>query len=247
MANELLTDVLSEPLQGVSRARIDINSGSGNLAVDALPNGDEVLARGELQYFEKQGRPTRCMESADGEATFQLNGKDACRPWLHLPWAACNGATEWHIHLNPSVSSDISARSGGGNVKLELRQISATRRLSADTGGGNIEIVFPDNAADLTADVRTGTGNVAVEFGRRATGNSTVHASSGAGNVTVRLPRSVAARIHASTGMGKVDVESAFGKIDAHTYQSPGYDDAATKVEITASSGAGNVKVEVLA
>jgi hypothetical protein len=250
VTNDVLTDVLSEPLDGVTRARIDINSGSGNLAIDALPDGEQVLVRGELQYFEKQGRPTRSVDSADsadGEATFHLNGKDAGRPWLHLPWAACNGATEWHIHLNPSVSSDISARSGGGNVKLDLRQISATRRLSADTGGGNVDVELPDSAADLTADIRTGAGNVVVEFGRGAPGDTTVHARSGAGNVTVRLPRGLAARIQATTGMGKVNVDSPFGKIDARTYQSPDYDDAADRVEITARSGAGKVNVEVLA
>jgi hypothetical protein len=34
-----------------------------------------------------------------------------------------------------------------------------------------------------------------------------------------------------------------FSQIDGNTYQSPDYDSAADKVEITVHSGAGNVKV----
>ena len=43
--------------------------------------------------------------------------------------------------------------------------------------------------------------------------------------------------------MGKVIVDSRFSKIDGNMYQSPDYDDAANKVEITVNSGAGFVSV----
>jgi len=38
-------------------------------------------------------------------------------------------------------------------------------------------------------------------------------------------------------------MDSRFNKIDSNTYQSPDYDGAANKVEITVNSGAGNVEV----
>jgi hypothetical protein len=47
MTNNLLTDDLSQPLNGVSRANIDINSGAGSVAIDALLNGEQVLARAD--------------------------------------------------------------------------------------------------------------------------------------------------------------------------------------------------------
>ena len=68
-------------------------------------------------------------------------------------------------------------------------------------------------------------------------------AKTGAGNVTVHVPSGIAAKIRATTGLGKVFVDSRFSKIDANTYQSPDYDGAAHKVEIMVSSGAGNVSV----
>ena len=129
------------------------------------------------------------------------------------------GAIEWQVHLNPTVSYDITAHSGGGNVKLDLAGMAVTR-VAADTGGGNVDVVLPDDAANLSVNARTG-----------------------AGNVVVLVPNGVAVRIHATTGLGKAIVGPQFSKIDDNTYQSPDYDGAANKVEITANSGAGNVEV----
>jgi predicted membrane protein len=75
------------------------------------------------------------------------------------------------------------------------------------------------------------------------TGRNTLNANSGAGNVTVRVPSGIAARVHATSGLGKVIMDPRFSKTDSKTYQSPDYDRAANKVDITVNSGAGNVSV----
>ena len=242
MSNNLLTDDLSAPLNGATTATIEIDTGTGNLTVDEIHDGAQVLASGALQYFEKQGRPTELFSAEDGKATVKLVATAAGRPWLRLPWQACLGGTEWQIHLNPSVTSEITAHTGGGNVKLNLADLALTS-LSADTGGGNMNIVLPEHAADLRMKARTGGGNISIEIGDAITGSNTVEANSGAGNVIVEVPRGIPARVNASTGMGKVVVEPCFSKIGGHTYQSADYEDAADKLEITAHSGAGNVSV----
>ncbi|MDH4137931.1 MAG: cell wall-active antibiotics response protein [Anaerolineae bacterium] len=242
MAKNVLTYNLSEPLNGATTAKVDINAGDGNLTIDRLIGGEQVLASGTLQYFENQGLPTRTLVSSNGQATLTLRGGGTGRPWFRFPWAACNGATEWQIHLNPTVLSDITAHSDGGNVKLNLAGMVVTR-VSADTGGGNMDVVLPDNAANLSVAAKTGVGNVTVEIGSGITGSNIVNANSGAGNVVVRVPSGIAAKIHATGGLGKVIVDSRFSKIDGNTYQSPDYDGAANRVEITVNSGAGNVSV----
>ncbi len=242
MAKNILTENLSEPLSGATTAKVDINAGDGNLTIDRLTGGEQVLASGTLQYLEKQGLPTRTLVSSNGQATLTLKGSSAKQPWFRFPWAACNGATEWHIHLNPTVSSDITAHSDGGNVKLNLAGMAITR-VSADTGGGNMDVVLPNNTANLNVTARTGAGNVAVEIGRGITGSNTVNAGSGAGNVVVRIPSGVAARIHATTGLGKATVDPRFSKTDHNTYQSSDFDRAANKIEIAVNSGAGDVNI----
>jgi hypothetical protein len=242
MAKNVLTYNLSEPLNGATTAKIDINAGDGNLTIDRLTGDEQVLASGRLQYFENQGLPTRTLVSSNGQVTLTLRRGGSGRPWFRFPWAACNGATEWQIHLNPAVSSDITAHSDGGNVKLDLAGMAVTR-VSADTGGGNMDVVLPDNAASLSVTAKTGAGNVTVEIGSGITGSNTVNANSGAGNVVVRVPSGIAARIHATSGLGKATVDPRFSKTDNNTYQSSDFDSAANKVEITVNSGAGNVNV----
>jgi hypothetical protein len=242
MAKNILIDNFSEPLNGATTARIDINAGDGNLTIDRFTDGEQALASGTLQYFEKQGQPTHSVNADNGQVTFTLKGGNAGQPWFRLPWATCNGATEWQIHLNSNVQSDITAHSDGGNVRLNLAGMTVTH-LSADTGGGNMDVTLPDNAANLSVMAKTGGGNVTVEIGNGLTGSNTINASSGAGNVVVSVPGEVAARIQATSGMGKTIVDSRFSKTGKDTYQSSDFESAANKVEITVKSGAGNVSI----
>lgn len=238
--NVLSADI-SKPLDGATSAKVDVDADSGNLTIDSLA-AEQVLASGTLQYFENQGAPVQAVSSSGGQATLTLKGGGNGLPSIRLPWSACVGAYEWQIHLNPAVASDVTAHSGGGNVKLDLAGMALTR-LSADTGGGNVDVVLPDSAANLSVLARTGGGNVSVEIGSGTTGTSAVDASSGAGNVVVDIPTGVAARIHTSTGLGKAIVDPRYSAIDRDTYQSSDFDGAANRVEITAKSGAGNVVV----
>jgi hypothetical protein len=237
-----LAYVLAEPLRGAKTANVEVNVGDGNLTIDRLTGGEQLLASGTLQYLENQGAPNRYASVDNGHARLTLRGGAASRPKFRMPWDACNGATDWQIHLNPGVQSDITAHSDGGNVKVDLAGM-AVIRLTADTGGGNMDVVLPDNAANLSVAARTGAGNVTVKVGSGITGSNTVEAKSGAGNAIVRVPNGIEARVHATSGLGVVTVDSQFSKIDASTYQSPGYDGAANKVEISVHSGAGNVSV----
>jgi predicted membrane protein len=242
MAKNVLTHNLLEPLNGTKTAAVEINTDSGNLTVDRLTGGEQLLASGTLEYFEQQGLPTETLSSSNGQATLTLRGGGSGRPWFRLPWAACVGAYEWQIHLNPDVQFDITAHSGGGNVKLDLANMTVTR-VMADTGGGNMDVVLPDNAANLSVAAMTGGGNVTVDIGGGITGSSSVNARSGAGNVAVHIPAGVAAKVYATSGLGKVTVDSRFSQLDGNTYQLPDYEGAADKVEITVHSGAGNVSI----
>jgi hypothetical protein len=108
-----------------------------------------------------------------------------------------------------------------------------------------MDLVLPDNAADLCVTAKTGAGDVTVEIGSGVTGSNIVNADSGAGDVIVRIPSGVAARIHATTGMGKVVVDPPFNKTADNTYQSSDFDNAFNRVEITLNSGAGSVSVDI--
>jgi hypothetical protein len=219
-SNNVLTEVLREPLNGARRAQIDIDCGTGNLIVGTLPAAEPLLASGTLQYTEKQGPPKKALSFDHDLTHLTINGSgDIGKSWLRMPWSACNAATDWQIDLNRNVSLDIHAHSGGGNVRLDLTGATITR-LSTDTGGGGIDLVLPDNLSDLQ-----------------------LNAKSGAGSVTIQMPGKVEAKIIASSGLGKVIIDPRFTKIAEKTYQSTGYETAVHKVEIQASTGAGSVMI----
>lgn len=210
---------LSIPLNEATNAKFQIHAGDGNLTIDGIPGSVSVLVNGTLEYLETQGIPAQTLEINSGSSTFTLQGGQSKQPRFRMPWSACNGATNWIVHINPQVSSDITARSHGGNIKLDMSGTSL-KSLSADTGGGNITLVLPDGSPHLIVNARTG-----------------------AGNVEVSVPSGSASRIHATVGLGKLIIDPRFNAIDKTTFQSPEYDNSSRKVEITASSGAGNVTV----
>ncbi len=243
MANKILTHNLSEPLEGATRARVEIDTGMGNLMIDRLSESEPLLASGTVEYTLNEGLPTKSVSRGSESVHLSLKGKGGPKGWIRLPWSSCNGATDWLIHLNPGVSSDLIAHSGGGNVKLDLASMKITQ-VSAVTGGGNIDLLLPDVAADLCASANTGAGNVMVDIGADTKGKNALDAASGTGNVVIRLPGGLAARIHLSTGLGKVVVDPRFVQLDTNTYESPGFGGATDKVEITAKSGLGDVIIE---
>lgn len=220
MAKKVNTCNFSEPLNSAASAKVQIDVGDGNLIIDGLSGSELNLASGALQYLENQGQPTRSLNMSGSQAVLTLKASGKGQPWIRLPWAACNGATEWLIHLNPNVSLDISAHTDGGNVSLDFAGLTVTR-ASADTGGGNLEVNLPDNRSCQSVTVK-----------------------SGAGNVTVELPEGMPARIRATSGLGKVMIDAQFSKVDTQTYQSPDYETASAKVDVAASSGAGNVIIK---
>lgn len=242
-AGKVLTDALSVPENGATSAKVEINAGSGNLTIDPLASSEPLLASGALQYQENKGLPTHTLDVSGGQAILSLKMGDLGRTGFRFPWDACNSELNWLIHLNPSLTTAITAHSGGGNIKLDLAGLAVTS-VSADTGGGNVDVVLPESASNQSVTAKTGAGNVTVAIGSGATGSAAITATSGAGNVVVHVPAGIAARIHLSSGLGKPVVDTRFGKIDDKTYQSPDYATAANKAEITIKSGAGNVIVD---
>ncbi len=243
MAKNVRTHDLSEPLSGTKTAKVIIESGDDNLTIDSLSASEAILASGTLEYLENQEPPTRSLDANNGEATLTLKASHGKQRWTWLPWAACNGATSWQVHLNPSVIADIHAHSNGGNIQLDLASMQVTQ-VAVENGGGNIDLTLPEHAENLKVKAATGGGGVSVRVGRLA-GSSLIEATSGAGNVVLHLPDSTEACIHAISGMGKVMVDPRFSQVDKTTFQTHGYDPAANRVEIKSETGLGNVIISL--
>src|SRR5512142_278542 len=92
MANKVLTYNLSEPLEGTTRAQIDINTGMGNLRIDKLSGDQPLLASGTLAYLLNDGLPTQSVSRSSESASLMLKAKGGPKGRIRLPWSSCNGA-----------------------------------------------------------------------------------------------------------------------------------------------------------
>lgn len=88
MVKKLLIHNLSESLDGATTATIDINAGTGNLTVDQLSSGAQLLAAGTLEYLEDQDRPTPSVSRGNGHARLTLKASGSRRSSLRMP---CRG------------------------------------------------------------------------------------------------------------------------------------------------------------
>lgn len=215
----ILSEVFSEPLGDVKAAALSIDVGNGDLTVSGLNGDDPMLVRAELQYPEDQPTPQHSLEAFNGQATFKLQPGGQEKSGLRLPWEACNSLTDWRIQLNPAAAYDLNAHSDGGNVRLELEGITLAG-VTAETGGGSMEIFLPEPASSYSLSAKTG-----------------------AGKAYVYVPAGTAARIRATTGLGKVTVDPRFVEVEAGVYQSADYDGAASRIDIRVECGAGEVQV----
>lgn len=68
---------------------IDIDTGDGNLTIDRLTGGEQLLVAGTLQYLENQGPPSRTLIPFLGQSALTLKGGENGQPWFRFPWAAC--------------------------------------------------------------------------------------------------------------------------------------------------------------
>jgi predicted membrane protein len=243
MAKEIINQIFSTPRDGIKTANIDIEVSTGNLILGILPAGSPLLASGTLQYLEGQDQPAVSVAADKGHADLSLRANNAKPQWSLLPWKACLGATSWTFNLHPIVLSDIRVHSGGGNLQLNLDG-TAVKNVFAETGGGNVDLSLPSDLEDIQVLAKSSGGNVTVRIGQNTTGYSKVEVGSGAGNVTASIPDEIPARIHAASGLGKVMIDPRFKKIGEKEYQSPEFEKAESRIELTIQSGAGNVEVK---
>lgn len=234
---------LAEPLNEARASSLDLDLAEGNLAIDRLTGGEPLLVGGTLEYYENGGLPARRFTSMGGHARLALTVGTDPRPRWRLPWEACNADNDWQLRLNPVVVYEIAARTGGGNLNLDLSGL-LVNRMTAETGGGNAEIRLPNNAVNLSAAVKTGAGRIVVEIGTDTKGRNSLTIENGAGSVEILVPAGLAVKLVATSGVGAVRVDPSLVETDVGTYQSMHYDTNENRITIQVTNGAGSVSVQ---
>jgi hypothetical protein len=176
------SEEITQPLNGATRADVQIGFGMGNLRVGALSQSTQ-LVEGTL-VLNPGEKVTR---------DFSLNGDTAV---YHLksqtlggvPFSGWSGDDhEWDLRLNDGIPTKLQINTGVGTNNIDLSQLSIT---------------------DL--DVRGGVGRSLITMPAR--GSLQGRVEGGVGEVVVMVPSGMAARIRVNAGLGGVDVASKYQK-----------------------------------
>jgi hypothetical protein len=126
---------------------------------------------------------------------------------------------DWVVRLNPEVRLAVDLHTGANEARLDLSELQVTD-LRLQTGASSTDVNLPARA-----------------------GFTRVNVESGAASVTMRVPETVAAKIHASGGLAEIKVDQARFPHTGSVYQSSGYDSAENKAEIFVETGVGSVRI----
>jgi hypothetical protein len=124
----------------------------------------------------------------------------------------------WELRLNDRSATDLRVHMGAGQAVLKLSGTALTR-LEVDLGAGeiNLDLTGPWDK-DLEATVRGGVGEA-----------------------TVRLPRQVGVRVHASGGIGGINASGLTRS--GHEYVNEMYGKSPVTVRVHVTGGIGEINL----
>jgi hypothetical protein len=128
---------------------------------------------------------------------------------------------EWDLHLNNEVPMDLRVEIGAGASELRLRGLSLTGLYITLGAGGSMIDLSGDWAHDLS---------VVIE--------------AGAGDITVRLPRDVGARVKVDAGVGTIEALGLTKEGNIYTNAAYGVSEVTLQIDMQAGVGQINLDVE---
>lgn len=185
----------------------------------AMPAGELKLAGGannlleaDFDYSEAEGKPRIAYDVDGNQGQLRLAQSGA---GLHF------GRTRnhWDLRLANDVPMELKIEMGAGQSDLRLRGLSLSK-LDVEMGAGDL-------TADLTGDWKK---------------NLDVTIRGGAGRATIRLPKNVGVRAHATGGIGSINVRGLRREGDA--YVNDAYGSSGVTLRLDIEGGVGEINLE---
>ncbi len=219
---KVVANPVSEELKGAKRVDVTIAMGVGDLRLGALVDSPNLL-EGNLSYPERWGAAPRVTYSVSGERghlLMQSRGKaDWVAPVFIAPFSGSSGGEKWTVQLSPRVPLSLHVDAGASSSVLDLSRLQITD-LTVKSGVGRMDVLFPPEGERMTARINGGVGEL-----------------------ILRIPEGLPARITVDGGLGSVHVAPRFERHD-NVYETPGYNTAESRLEVEVDGGVGSLRVE---
>ena len=175
------THTISQPLDGATRARVELKAGAGAMQLNPLPESNQLIA-GIVRL--RSDRELEQSFNLDGDtADYRLVSPGSTVLVPGLPGA---NAETWDLQLNQVVPTDLTVATGAGESTLHLERMNLTD-LGVNVGVGVTTVNLPERGR-YAADIKGGIGPM-----------------------HLRIPKGMAARIQANSGSMPVFTSSAPG------------------------------------
>lgn len=135
-----------------------------------------------------------------------------------IPFLGPDGG-EWRFQVTEEVPVHLKVDSGASTLDFDFTNVKLAF-LGVDMGASSLKVKLPANAGHTLVDVE-----------------------SGAASVELFVPEGVAARIRTEQGVSSMDIDEKRFLVSGSLRQSPDFDSAANKVEISLEGGANSVKI----
>ncbi len=179
-----------------------------------VAGGAQKLLEAEFHYNGAARKP---------KVTYEVEGSRG-----HLRVAQSGGGVhfgrtrnDWHLHVANNVPMELAIETGAGRSDLRLRGLSLTK-LDVQMGAG-----------ELTADL---TGDWKKDLDAKIQG--------GVGSATIRLPKNVGVRVHATGGIGSVNAHGLLREGDAYVNEAYGKSPVTLRLNVEGGIGEINLMPE---
>jgi hypothetical protein len=204
---------VDKPLSGALSAEIRINMGVGALYLSSLPDSSDLIS-GTVETAARE-RLTQDFSITGTNAHLVLSTEN--KDFLSLNLGRQH-ERKWDLALNDSIPMRLDIRTGVGEARIDLERILATD-VELRTGVGKTDLTLP------------------------ATGDVKAALSGGIGETVIHIPRGVAARIRTKTGIGSVQVDGNYTRINGE-YISPDFNTAKNRVDLEVKGGIGGIRIQ---
>lgn len=211
-ATQVAGQSISHSLEGATASNVYLEMPAGLLRVRAMVEPQGQLSGTVSQPASMTLDPSFRIE--DGTAYAALRGSGM---GVWLPFTGSRDQYIWDMRLNPAVPLTLTAKSGAGEMNVDLTGMTMnSARLNFAVGVARL--VLP------------------------AEGRFDVRLDGAVGDVTVVVPRGMQVRLRADTALVTVQVPGSYAQ-DDKVYTSPGVDRAESLVELSIDLAIGRVTV----
>lgn len=238
----------SEAIEGATSADVNLGFSVGEMTLKSLTASDNLLEAdityiGEIEFTAAgdEHRKLTLKQKSSAETVVksikQTIGAMGKRPDLR-----------WDVRLSPEVPMALRINSGVGKLDCDLSQLKLLQ-FSFNGGTGETNLVLPASAQGYDASFNEGVGATTITLPQNTSINMKVNA--GVGSVKIHAPGDTAVRVKVRGGLGDARMPSHYVQVEGRhefitksgIWQSPGFEDAAHKIQIDYDGGVGNLTI----